>query len=338
MSKTVFILGAGASKQAGAPLMREFLDVADRLWKSGQVDEDKEHYERVFRQIGKFQIVHSKSEFDLDNIESVFATFEMARVLRRLPGIETDKIDEHVEKCLESLRRLIVRTLEVTIQFRNRGGNFPSGFPFHPPDPYGEFVNLLYFLQREAHPNHSLAILTFNYDMSLDYALYEKRLRYDYFLGETPEYGTIPLLKLHGSLNWAKCKTCNNIIPWNLNDYFKTHYGAGHLLEVGTSSLDIGTRIREEKHCGTDLLVEPFIVPPTWNKTEQHRNLTKVWQQAAKELSEAENIFVIGYSLPESDSFFQYLYGLGAVGDFPLRRFWVVDPDDSENGVKKTFQ
>jgi len=28
MSKTVFILGAGASKEAGAPLMNEFLDSA----------------------------------------------------------------------------------------------------------------------------------------------------------------------------------------------------------------------------------------------------------------------------------------------------------------------
>jgi len=29
ISRIVFILGAGASKEAGAPLMREFLDVAE---------------------------------------------------------------------------------------------------------------------------------------------------------------------------------------------------------------------------------------------------------------------------------------------------------------------
>lgn len=31
MSRTVFILGAGASQLAGAPLMHDFLDVADDL-------------------------------------------------------------------------------------------------------------------------------------------------------------------------------------------------------------------------------------------------------------------------------------------------------------------
>lgn len=37
MSKTVFILGAGASKEAGAPLMYEFLDFAKELYSSNQI-------------------------------------------------------------------------------------------------------------------------------------------------------------------------------------------------------------------------------------------------------------------------------------------------------------
>ena len=61
MSQTVFILGAGASRQAGAPLMRDFLDIAANLWKSGEVEQDEEHFKNVFNQIGGFQVVHSKS-------------------------------------------------------------------------------------------------------------------------------------------------------------------------------------------------------------------------------------------------------------------------------------
>jgi hypothetical protein len=38
-----------------------------------------------------------------------------------------------------------------------------------------------------------------------------------------------------------------------------------------------------------------------------------VWRTAAQHLSEAEHIFIIGYSLPETDQFFRYLYGLGTV-------------------------
>ena len=33
MSNTVFVLGAGASKKAGAPLMGDFLDAAYDLWR-----------------------------------------------------------------------------------------------------------------------------------------------------------------------------------------------------------------------------------------------------------------------------------------------------------------
>ena len=70
------------------------------------------------------------------------------------------------------------------------------------------------------------------------------------------------------------------------------------------------------------------------DKLYHHKQLSQVWSQAAKELSEAINIFVIGYSLPESDAFFRYLYSLGSVGSRTLQRFWVFNPDDN---VEKRF-
>jgi hypothetical protein len=72
-----------------------------------------------------------------------------------------------------------------------------------------------------------------------------------------------------------------------------------------------------------------MIGPPVWNKTHYHQALATVWRRAAQDLSEAQNIFVIGYSLPESDQFFRYLYALGTVGSTRLRRVWVFDPDAS---------
>ena len=51
--------------------------------------------------------------------------------------------------------------------------------------------------------------------------------------------------------------------------------------------------------------------------------------QQQKHLSEAEYIYIIGYSLPETDSFFRHLYALGSVGQNPLRRFEVFNPDAS---------
>jgi hypothetical protein len=75
MSETVFIMGAGASKAAGAPLMNDFLDVADALRKKAR-DAD---FDLVFRGRDALQLVLPKATMDLLNLESVFAAFEMAK-------------------------------------------------------------------------------------------------------------------------------------------------------------------------------------------------------------------------------------------------------------------
>ena len=82
---------------------------------------------------------------------------------------------------------------------------------------------------------------------------------------------------------------------------------------------------------------EPVLVPPTWNKAESHRAIGDVWRKAAESLTEADNIFIFGYSLPPTDGFFRYLYALGTVGPRPLQRFWVLDPDRT-GAVKSRFE
>jgi hypothetical protein len=74
---------------------------------------------------------------------------------------------------------------------------------------------------------------------------------------------------------------------------------------------------------------EPVIVPPSWNKNDYHKALSDVWAASARKLETAENIFIIGYSLPETDAFFKLLYALGSVGGAPLRRLYVFNPDVS---------
>ena len=61
MSDVVFILGAGASRHMGAPLMYDFLDVAMDQRKTLQNTPIEKDYSKVFDAIAKLQIVHSKS-------------------------------------------------------------------------------------------------------------------------------------------------------------------------------------------------------------------------------------------------------------------------------------
>ena len=115
MSETVLILGAGASAEAGAPVMRNFLDVARRLERrpaGEQPSIDVEAFRRVFSAIAELNQVYAKANIDTDNIEAVFAAFEMGRLFDRLGSLPSDR----VRQLSDDMRTLIVDTLEVEIK------------------------------------------------------------------------------------------------------------------------------------------------------------------------------------------------------------------------------
>lgn len=319
MAENVFILGAGASKESGAPLMFDFLDVAEDLLRADAFGEG-ETISKVFEVISKLQSVYAKSYLELTNIESLFGVIEMARVINKLDDYSSEEINE----IRESLVTLIVKTLEKTIAFPADGERGVT-----PTRSYRSFIELI-----QDKGTGDCSIITFNYDLALDFACYWMGTHINYCLTDSNEYG-VKLLKLHGSINWAKCSECKEIIPYTLDKYFQTYrwnlWGDTRsvLLRVSEHLQNLSNHHEHKEFEKT-----PVIVPPTWNKTEYQGTLTNVWNQAAKELSEARNIYVFGYSLPESDAFFRYLFALGTIGDSRIRRFWVFDPDES--GVIKS--
>ncbi len=90
---------------------------------------------------------------------------------------------------------------------------------------------------------------------------------------------------------------------------------------------DISRYLKRNLSCCGEM-TGPMIVPPTWSKLEHHRKIQPVWSAAAKHLSEARNIVVIGYSLPESDMFFRDLYAVGTIGEELIQNFVLVDPSE----------
>jgi hypothetical protein len=322
MSDTVFIMGAGTSKPAGAPLMDDFLDRAEQLLRTGVVHQAAAEFNSVFEAIGKLQAVHSKSRLDIKNIEAVLTTFEMARTLGKFPGY--DDMDS-IEQLIGATKTLIVRTLENTIEFPVDGGHVIA------PSTHGLFAKLLHHMTL-ANPVQTVSILTFNYDILFETAFYADNIECRYGLDYDSQLPGIPLLKLHGSINWALNKKTNQILPWTLFDYINYLLPKGELdrnrdwvrLPIGSNIVGIQDAVPD-----SDIDAYPVLIPPTWNKAFYHERLFSVWNQAAIELGEAENIVVIGYSLPETDGFFRSLYSLGTVSERPLKRFWVFNPDDS---------
>ncbi len=312
MVENVFILGAGASKEAGAPLMSEFIDVAEDLSRAGEFGDETAQIDKVFEVIALLQQVYSKSFLDLTNIESLFGALEMATIIDQLGKIPKNNILQY----RDSLVKLIVRTIEKSMSFTSTS----DGLKSHPSYEY--FVKILI-----AKRTGSSSIITFNYDMGLDVAIHQANKYVNYGLNPGDENG-IKLLKLHGSINWARSKPFANnpskILPYTLDLLKRDFPGFPFGPKVHFSNY---LKVLNNEIQNIEIHDSPVIVPPTWNKTEYHGSITNVWSAAANDLNSARNIYIFGYSLPETDSFFRYLYALGTMGDTRIRRFWVFDPD-----------
>lgn len=320
MAETVYILGAGASASAGAPVLKGFIDAAiqtekDRVLKS---PEDVSDFRLVLDARAALRAVHQKSKIDLDDLEDLLGAFEMSTLFEKLADWPADRIRE----LPKAVRTVIARTLWHGIKFPVEKENGRSS-RILPPVPYGDFAELL---ARNGGGDGKIAILTFNYDIALDYALHSEGVPFSYMLDAGDKTVGVEYLKLHGSLNWGRCRECGKIKPLMFNEFFSKRQF--NLYGVEFVKVDLAKELSQLLGCHpTGVAPEPVIVPPTWNKGDHHKQIAAVWRRAANHLAEAENIFVIGYSYPESDQFFKYLFALGTLGDGWLRDIEIINPD-----------
>jgi NAD-dependent SIR2 family protein deacetylase len=318
MRNIVFILGAGASQESGGPLMWDFLDRAQEVGRDiARGNNGKEHpaFKLVFKAIAELQMAQAKSKLDIDNIESVFSAFEMAQLIGKLWTLSPEEIDE----LPKAIRQVIAITLERSINFDRSPGSRAQA-PSH-------YVNFVARVKNISDWNNRCSFFTFNYDCALDMELEAQTYRQvDYGLGEKLNPGAVPLIKLHGSLNWFACSECNQITPT---------IGLAGRFEVETAPV----HLRWEPHgpcvCNKALSNEPFIVPPTMNKFREYQGIQQVWKRAAELLHAAEYVYVIGYSYPPTDQFFEYLWALGTLGAARIKKFLVCDPNPDK--VKNRF-
>lgn len=310
MSDAVIMLGAGASADAGAPLMADFLDRADDLLSRGEVGQHRDQFVVVRQARRALEGANARGSVDTKNLESVFAAFEMIELFGGTKGIGLPS-----EGLVSSLKTVIVETLSRLIQSPSRKGK-PSA-----PKAYFELMTMLQRLEFER-VKKNITFITFNYDLCLDYMFYLLGWPVDYRLGAS--HGGVGLLKLHGSLNWAVCPGCKDLYWLDVGRHF------GDVRRATASGVGLFSSfpdaVLEQSHCGRWHPSEPYIVPPTWNKGGYSEPLQSVWIAAVEELSTAANILVAGYSLPESDHFFRLLYSLDTHEGNILRNIWVHDP------------
>lgn len=111
----------------------------------------------------------------------------------------------------------------------------------------------------------------------------------------------VPLFKIHGSLNWLYCPTCNVL---NVSKSKKSVLGL--LDSVGGGNFyKTYARLTQCGFCRS--ILTPVIVPPTFYKDMSNVFLRTVWNKAENALRDVGHIIFCGYSFPDADMHIKYL-------------------------------
>ena len=336
--KNVFILGAGFSHAAGAPLMDEFLSYARDLRddpKSELDNHDRQVFDRVIQYRYGLNSALAKVVVDLDNIEELFGFMEMdLQLCIQSDGFQAANVGR------DDMTYLIARTLEISIgrplpQFGQAFETKPIGNEFkkwiYAHNKYSFFLGLVSGLWNPEKRVDIVAkdsIITFNYDLVLEREMLGLKLAPEYHCGTsaTPyreafggHKAQINILKMHGSANWVMCHKCES--------------GRLHFLDSETAIVS-NVQSLSCPQCDQAGLSQ-IIVPPTWNKGIEGKFLRSVWSKALQEMMTAERLFIIGYSFPKTDQFFKYMLGLALARNNLLSEVYIVNPNEA---VEKRFE
>lgn len=277
------------------------------------------------------------STLDLENIEQLFSLAYAARhpVSKSLPTALAATLD-HCRHLGRDQRVFVNPTdSDTSKRLRPPTGASDSDWAKETPRLYrlieaadtegattAHVAALLGMVNEKSKPTGGNTVITFNYDTIFEDALTRLEVPWTYGYSERSMEGfyqsvrfvgtkkddwgrgrepnAVPVLKLHGSVNWT-------IKP-----------------KGGPTGPQLSIFRSYDALRSADQV--PRLVPPTWSKTvEDH--LSVPWQHAIERLHTATRIIIIGFSMPETDLHFRYLLAAGLQRNASLRKIVFVNPD-----------
>lgn len=160
------------------------------------------------------------------------------------------------------------------------------------------------------------SIITTNYDGCIDEALIQAEVPANTYLGEEGDTQTeaVDLVKMHGSVNWSYCDSCQEVRQFALLEQKKAFE------DDRLSYAVIGIC----RTCGGQR--RPLLVPPLAFKFIMFPNLITVWSNARRVIEEADWLLVVGYSFSEADTYITKIISRSMTAH-PSQRMIVCDPD-----------
>lgn len=105
----------------------------------------------------------------------------------------------------------------------------------------------------------------------------------------------VKILKLHGSLNWLKCPSCQRLYV----SVDEKAIDRGMIYPITCAKCQVQYHLPNTRDYGITL--EPQIILPTFLKDLSNNHFKTIWSSAFEELTKAKELIFIGYSLPNAD-------------------------------------
>ncbi len=333
MVDNVILLGAGASFDAGIPLLGSFMDrifelaniqrspmrdlTQDELDILQEVIEIRDSMER-------YQPRVAINQFNLEQVLSILS-FEA------LVGVEDG------ERKLEAFKKAISLTIELTCSITHDG----KLNTIHEDGPavYRDFWNSLLTLHHDRLRDLP-AMLSFNYDLVLERALFQ--LAIGKHIG-----GRKPRIRGKGfNLNYHHPACSQKSFSLKLGKYRGDGGGfdevpgtflepvsddqvTSEFIEISLLKLhgSLNFSENEESSPWSPLKVAavPQIIPPVFNKANATFG-TPIWKAGLDALRTCKNLIICGYSLPTTDSYMQYFLKAALGPNRNLNQIFVFDP------------
>lgn len=367
----VFFLGAGFSKPAGLPVMSEFGQEykTDRYnIKNTHINESHKDYTSkrnaatelveafdvydAFQELCKNNI--KSPNFDSDNLETIMCIAE-SMLEAKIAGLELKgkiyRLSDIMNKMKKSVWKIYQQLPE--INYRAKISNEPK--------EKREVYDKLFRYIKDLNLNRRLSVITTNYDLVYETLSFWNNINEnnekspachypikgvpkirvgsgtDEFVNIGEDFQSVPILKLHGSVNYFQenGKKKKVFITNNLSD--GEPIGRTILSKEKPAIFALDAIWYVENIINNKLI--PAIIPPTYAKLTGQAWLREIWHEALIALSNAKVIIFIGYSMPESDGFMRSLFHASMVlrGSKTKPKICVIDPGEVYCKYKKVF-
>lgn len=359
MNDNVIIFGAGASVDAGIPVLRNFVDCMWEIAIRGRVgdrnldEKDRNIFNDAMKMRDHLNSYHGRASFDDRNIEDILSILTFKEMAE----------DNNSNDYLSIIRKAISRTIELTCNVkhvsrldiddtvsayerssRRAGLSSPTE-----SNIYSSFWNSFIKIrdnQADKTTRHSSlpTIISFNYDLVFERSLLRSFIETTHI--EKPPLDQFSINYFHkNSPNITYKICCEYHQPKNSSKtYLKTHLEACGEQDSTNSTIIPFLKLHgslnfwhnpenniappKDINQNTSLSIaldDPYILPPIFNKTSTDGPL-EMWAEAIRQLRNAKHIIIVGYSLPRTDIYMQYFLKAAVGPNNNLSRIIVFDP------------